>query len=111
MTGIKGNGLSIRAIIVAIMTSGLLGGCSASHLPPFKDYTAQLIGTPLVDLQLADAQPGSYVSKSDAETRTYPLENGDSVYVSPLRKDCIVYWQVDPQGMIIGYRSEGARCD
>ena len=111
MKGTKGNGLSIRAIIVTIVTSGILGGCSASRLPPFKDYTAQLIGTPLVDLQAADAQPGSYVSNSGARPRTYPLENGDSVYVSPLRKDCIVYWQIDPQGIIIGYRSEGARCD
>ena len=111
MKGIKGNGLSVRAIIVTIVMQGLLGGCSASRIPPFKDYTAQLIGTPLVDLQVADAQPGSYVSKSAAKPRTYPLENGDSVYVSPLSKDCIVYWQIDPQGMIIGYRSEGAGCD
>ena len=111
MKGIKGNGLSVRAMIVTIVTVGFLGGCSGSRIPPFKDYTAQLIGTPLADLKVADAQPGSYVSKSRAEPRTYMLENGNSVYVSPVRKDCIVYWQVDPQGMIIGYRSEGTRCD
>ena len=111
MKSIKGNGLSIHAIIVTIVILGLLGGCSTPGLPPFKDYTAQLIGTPLVDLKVADAQPESYVSRSGAEPRTYLQENGDSVYVSPVREDCLVYWQVDPQGMIIGYRSEGTRCD
>lgn len=85
-------------------------GCM-SQITPFAEYTKNAIDSPIDNLIAAKQRPGSYASRIGWKDRRYELENGNWVYVSPEREGCIIHWEVNPQGIIVGYRTEGGRCD
>lgn len=85
-------------------------GCM-SQIQPFKEYANSAIGRPVGILIATKQRPGSYASRAGWKDKQYQLESGNWVYVSPEREGCIVHWEVNPQGIIVGYRTEGGRCD
>lgn len=82
-----------------------------SQIPPFTEYASRAIGSPIDSLIAAKRRPGSFASRTGWKEQKYKLENGNWVYVSPEREGCIVHWEVNPQDFIVGYRTEGDRCD
>ena len=76
----------------------------------FNEGAKHTISRPLSELKELVAMPESYPSKIGWEEKTYKHENGNLVYVEPVRPDCFVHWEVNPKGIIIGYKTEGKRC-
>lgn len=84
-------------------------GC-VSQIPSFKEYVEPLVGQPVAKLIEVKQDKHSYASRTGWQEKTYKLDNGNSVYVSPEREGCIVHWEVNSSGIIVGYRTEGGRC-
>ncbi len=85
-----------------------LYGCAAPI--SLEEHTRDLIARPLSELKEEMNRPDSYASKTGWKESTYPLANGDFVYIEPLRADCSVLWEINPGGTIIGYQSRGNGC-
>lgn len=92
-----------------IMLVFLSQGC-LSQIVSTAEYTKNMIGVPIEKLKEAIARPGSYPSRMGWQEKTYTLDNGNRVYVEPVRPDCFIHWEVNQQGIIIGYKTEGKRC-
>ncbi len=86
----------------------LVGGC-ASHMS-HEDLSSQWIARPLAELKEKMKDPDSYASKTGWKETTYPLSNGDYVYVEPINADCFIHWEVNPKDIIIGYQAKGESC-
>ena len=87
-----------------------LAACVDFAIPRFEDYVQQVIGTSIEEfIAIADA-PYSYPSQTGWVQQTYELDNGHRVYVYPLAPRCIMHWEVNHEGIIVGYTSEG-KCD
>lgn len=100
---------SVRYIVfVTLMV--VAAGC-VSQIRPFKQYADEWVGEPITRLAAAKNRSGSYASRSGWQDNNYKLDNGNWVYVSPEKEDCIVHWEVNPSGVIVGYRTEGNRCN
>lgn len=69
------------------------------------------VARPLSELKQSMKEPDSYASKIKWKEATYPLANGNYVFVEPVGKDCNVHWEVHPNGMIVGYRAVGSGCE
>ena len=65
-----------------------------------------------------DSREGSYASRTGWKETTYPLDNGNWVYVTPAGVfgkafgggDCFIHYEVNPQGIIVNARTEGKGC-
>jgi hypothetical protein len=90
---------------------GLLGGCSLSQIPSLKSYLKSGIGSPISVTREIASRPGSHASRIGWNETTYPLANGHWVYIEPDRKDCFIHWEVNPEGIIVGYKTEGKGCE
>lgn len=75
-----------------------------------KDHAKNWIARPLSELKQAMKSPDSYASKIGWKETTYPLANGNSVYIEPLSEDCSIHWEISPRGTIIRYRAVGSGC-
>lgn len=84
-------------------------GCASTsiHVDQHRD---EWIARPLSELKEAMSRPGSYASKVKWKETTYPLANGNSVFVEPLGQDCIVHWEINPKNIIIGAKAVGSGC-
>ncbi|MDI6745333.1 MAG: hypothetical protein QMD07_08160 [Thermodesulfovibrionales bacterium] len=85
-----------------------LSGC-ASQID-VKSHVKTWIARPLSELKQAMKSPDSYASKIGWKETSYPLANGNSIYVEPLGEDCAINWQVSPRGTITGYKAVGSGC-
>lgn len=86
-----------------------LYGC-ASQIS-LKEHSNEWISRPLSELKQAMNSPDSYASKIGWKETTYPLVNGNSVFVEPFSTDCSLHWEITPRGTIIGYRAVGSGCE
>lgn len=93
-----------------IILSGLLLGCLRSQIVSLEEYTAGWIGHPVNELRTIVLQPTSYASRTGWKETTYKLGDGYWIYVEPEKKGCIIHWKIDPNGIIVGYKTEGERC-
>ena len=100
----------INAKLVAFIPL-LLAACASPPPPLFTEHANPWVGQPLAQRIAFDQRPESYASRSGWKDTRYFLENGNSIYESPEKEGCIVHWEVDPKGMIVGYRSEGGKCN
>jgi len=100
----------MRALLTILLLLAVLVGCM-SQIRPFSEYADGWLGKPITDLVDAKARPGSYASRTGWQERKYALPNGNWVYVSPEREGCVMHWEVTSNGSIVGYRTEGNRCD
>jgi len=87
----------------------VLYGCAGQI--QVEDHGKAWISRPLSELQEAMNRPDSYASKIGWKETTYPLANGDSVFIEPLADDCFIHWEVTPGGVILGYRPVGSGCE
>lgn len=62
----------------------------------------------------AEKYPNAYDSYAKSigweKGTTYKLENGNWVYVELDSKECFIHWEVNPAGIIIGYKLDGKGC-
>jgi hypothetical protein len=91
-----------------VLYMSLISGCG-SHIS-LEDLTRTWIGRPLSELKQEMKSPDSYSSKIGWKETTYPLANGDFVYVEPVSADCSVHWEISQSGTIIGYQAKGNGC-
>lgn len=84
-------------------------GC-VSQIPSFNEFVNGWVGKSISDLMVAKQRPGSFASRTGWKDRRYELENGNWVYVSPDSEGCIVHWEINSKGTIVGYKVEGNRC-
>lgn len=88
----------------------LLYGCASSQTR-LDEYTNEWLTRPLSELKQSMNGPGSYASKIGWKEKTYPLANGNSVFVEPWSKDCAIQWEISPEGIIVGSRPVGSGCE
>ncbi len=91
-------------ILFALFLACILYACS---IPSIEKYTGHWIGHNIEEIQTAVRSSASYASRIGWRERTYKLDNGNWVYVAPDSKNCFIHWEVNPQGIIVGYRLEG----
>ena len=84
---------------------------ACNRIPTFEHWSKGLIGIRIEVLKEVVNREGSYASQIGWKERTYTLENGNWVYVFPDSKDCIVHAEVNPEGIIIGFKTEGEHCE
>ena len=90
----------------------IMSGC-LSQIAPLSEYKKSWIGHPISELKEAMSHPNvmdSYKSKIGWKDRTYELPNGNSVFAELEWKDCVIHWEVNPEGIIVGSRTEGNGC-
>ena len=75
-----------------------------------NEYARNWIARPLSELKQAMQSPDSYASKIGWKEATYPLANGNSVYIEPLSENCSIQWEISSRGTIIRYRAVGSGC-
>jgi hypothetical protein len=75
-----------------------------------EDLGSEWVARPLAELKEEMKKPDSYASKTGWEETTYPLSNGDFVYVEPVSADCSIHWEINQKGIIIGYQAKGKGC-
>ena len=85
-----------------------LFGCASQQ--SLEDLSGKWIARPLSELKEEMKNPESYASKIGWKETTYPLANGNSVYVEPIRANCFVHWEISESGIIIGYQAKGSGC-
>ena len=86
----------------------LLYGCASQV--SLNDLSRDRLARPLSELKEEMKSPDSYASKIGWKETTYPLANGNFVYVEPVSADCSVHWEVNQGGIIIGYQAKGNGC-
>lgn len=96
---------SVLAISCTILNAGCL-----SQISPFKTAADSWIGRPIQEIREINERLGSYANRIKWKEKTYNLENGNWVYVEPDRQDCLVHWEVNREGIIVGYTTEGEGC-
>jgi len=85
-----------------------LNGC----LTKVKDLSNSWVGAP-IDRFISASQrqgPDEYASRIGWKDRRYNLENGNWVYVHSMGDGCLVHFEVNPQGIIVSYKTEGDKC-
>ena len=87
-----------------------LTACVDFVMPRFEDVVEQSMGMPIEKKIALHEHPDSYSSRSGWVQQTYVLDNGHRVYAYPETSRCIVHWEVNHEGIIVGYTSEG-KCD
>lgn len=80
-----------------------------SQIAPIEERTNSWIGRPIEETRRLILRPESYASRIGWKEQTYKLDNGNWVYVEPDSPGCFIHWEVNPQGIIVGYKLEG-RC-
>lgn len=81
-------------------------GC-LTPIVSIEDYTKNWIGRPIEETKKLILRLESYASRIGWKEKTYQLNNGNWVYVEPDSKNCFIHWEVNPQGIIVGYKLEG----
>jgi len=97
-------------IITLIVLSILLFYGCLSQSAPVNEGAKSWIGHPIAQRKALVIDPNSYASRISWRETIRQLDNGNSVYIEPVRSDCFIHWEANPQGIIVGYKLEGNRC-
>jgi len=95
-----------RIAALIMLSIFLLHGC----IPSVNQHAKEGMGLPISVVIQSVERPGSYASSISWKEKTYKLSNGNWVYVEPDRPGCFIHWEVNPKGIIVGYKLEGSRC-
>lgn len=89
----------------------LLSGC-VSQIVSVDDSAKTWIGRPLAELKevIWSRKSSTYAERIGWQEKTYSLDNGNLVYVEPVRPGCFIHWETDAKGMIRAYKTDGNRC-
>lgn len=77
---------------------------------PLSRSAALAIGKPVAKVIALDQRPDSYASDIGWTEKRYELGDGNWVYVSPGAPQCEIHFEVNPQGIVVGFRLLGSRC-
>jgi hypothetical protein len=104
-------GISKGTIMIGLLLTLSLSALSTclSQIAPIEDRTNSWIGRPIEEIRRPILRPESYASRIGWKEKTYKLDSGNWVYVEPDSPGCFIHWEVNPQGIIVGYKLEG-RC-
>lgn len=89
-------------ILVIVM---LMAGCM-SQIMSLDEMTRSWIGHPIAAVKAAVERPQSYASRIGWKEETYRLASGNWVYIEPDTLGTFIHWEVNPQGIIVGYAVE-----
>jgi hypothetical protein len=95
-----------KIVLILLLLMFLLHGC-LSQIAPVDSSSKSWIGHSIAE---REAIPNPYASSIGWKEKIYRLDNGMLVYVEPVRPGCFIHWEVNPQGIIVGYKLEGNRC-
>jgi len=87
-----------------------LAGCSLSQIPTLKEYGDAAIGRNISVIRGLVEGPNSYGTRVGWQEKTYPLANGNWVYVDPDRPNCEIHYEVNSADIIVGYTPVGTGC-
>lgn len=99
-----------RLVLVSAFV-GLLSGCPTSIRSP-HDFASGYVGSPIAHIfEIVDRKyaqdPKNEPSREEFMKTRYVVSNGNTVYVRPANfKRCNIHWEVNPAGVIVGYRYE-----
>ncbi len=96
----------MKILFLILLSLFFIQGC-LTNIPSIGDYTSNKIGRPIEKQIKRVLDPGSYASRIGWKEKTYKLDNGNWVYIEPDSKNCFIHWEVNPQGIIVGYKLEG----
>lgn len=71
-----------------------------------ENHTNEWMARPLSGLKQSMNKPDSYASKIGWKETTYPLANGNYVFVEPVSQGCAIHWEVSQRGTIVGFKIE-----
>jgi len=97
---------ALKSTILFMFLAFFVSGC-LSQIASIEDYTKGWIGRSIEENKKIGLRPESYASRIGWKEKTYPLPNGNWVYVEPDSKNCYIHWEVNPQGIIVDYKLEG----
>jgi len=88
-------------VLIAFITPGCV-----SQFTPFKEATESWIGATF------ERRSGvsEYFEKNPALGGVEKKTDGSMIYKEPIREGCVIFWNVNPEGIIVDYRTEGDRC-
>lgn len=92
-------------VMFVILSHGCL-----SQIASLEEFVEGWKGRPLSELKEMLSRPESYPSRIGWKEKTYTLGSGNLVYIEPVRPDCYIHWEVNRQGIIVNYKTEGSRC-
>jgi hypothetical protein len=104
----KVRSLSFPAKCCILAAVVFASGCASGK--SFENHTSQWQGKSLSELKQEIARPDSYASKTRWKEETYPLNNGNIIYVEPFDETCKIRWEVTPGGYILKYTTVGEGC-
>ena len=92
----------LKAIFILITI--LIAGCA--DFQSLHNFTRDAVGQPISGIAAMDRQPGAWASRIGWQETTYQLKNGDRVYVEAYGPHIFIHWELNPQGIIVGYAVE-----
>ena len=103
----------MKTIKLFLAATFLLSACGCiNYIPTLRSYRKSSIGEPISHRKALLSREGSLASSIGWKERTYKLDNGNWVYVEPWGgRNCLIHWEVNPEGIIVGSRVEGSGCD
>jgi hypothetical protein len=92
-----------------LLTAGI-GACSSSQIQTLDEYGKACVGLNIAVVRDLTRGPNSYATRVGWEEKSYALANGHLVYVQPDRPNCEIHFEVDSEGIIVGYTPMGTGC-
>jgi hypothetical protein len=96
----------IKVLTVIMVLAGCMSQGCMSQIVSLDEMTRSWVGYPIADVKAAVEGRNSYASRIGWKEKTYPLENGNWVYIEPDKLRTFIHWEVNPQGIIVGYAVE-----
>jgi len=97
----------LKTLFGGALTLLALSGCPSIHSA--HNWADGWIGAHIE--RLRTVPPSDYEREAKWKEKTYYLDNGNMVYIHFDKPGCLVHFEVDSNGLIVGYRLEGSRCD
>ena len=101
----------MKIIRLLVVVASLLNLIGCAPYPTLRSYRKQGIGQHIDVTKELVSREGSYASSIGWKETSYKLNNGNWVYVEPDSPHCLIHWEVNPEGIIVGSRVEGRGCD
>lgn len=97
-------------LVSGIFVAQILNGCLVSQIQPVSKIANDMIGEPLDRIIAINEAPESYASRIKWQEKKYKQPDGGWIYITPMRRDCLVEWHTNSNGIVTGYKTIGERC-
>jgi hypothetical protein len=105
---IKKHILNFNVKVLIFLFFAISFGCT--QIPKLDNWAMGWIGRPFEELLAVVSRPTSYASRIGWTKKEYTLSNGNLGFDEPIRKGCIVQWEINSENIIVSYRKKGERC-